>query len=1030
MVFGFGFNKTKVLSSAERFVQQGKLQNAIAEYEKIVKEDPKDLTVLNTIGDLYARVGNSERAASYFRRVGDAYAADGFTVKAIAMYKKLTKLNPAAGECVAKLAELYTQQGLYNDARSQYVQIADQHLRKGELEQAVQIFKKMLELDPENTAMQSKLADIYVRLGKKSEARDIFFRAAESLLARGALDQADENLDRVLKLDPADSRALLLRGRLALDAGKAADAVKYLEKVPDIDSHLEGLQGLLRAHLMGGDTEPAEPIARKLLSVHNDISGLRAYSEALVAAGASEKALQIYQEYADRLMASDPAKFGEVLHGLIGRVKENPAALEVLRELYQRSGETTHLGEITELLAHASVQTGDLVKARDLYQRLVELEPENPQHQQNVKQVIARLGEDAVARPLTQDEGAQALMAEELEFTAPALDQQYPFELSEAITAALTDAELFESYNQPAKAVPALEAVAARAPRDVRINQRLTSLYARSERFEAAARCCAVLQSVYLEAGFAEEAHQYGEMAAKYAERAGLPAVPAVPEHVPAPEAPKATTPPLEPSRVEEPPAALADFGVEPPAAEEEAAPTAAEPETAAGAHEIDLSEEWESAFVAEPAASVETVAVPPVVEPAEVASAEVEPPAAKAVEPAVVPGADLLEEIRFYLSQSMFEEARAAVGRCEALAPQLPGLEELKQELSAATAAAPAPQAPAVDVEPEPAAPASFEVPAEVVPAAPAEPPSAPPVAIPSPAAEFIVDRPAPSAMAPVQAPAVPSQTAPEVATPPAPPQIAPPPAPVVALQSTVHVPIAEPMAPPQVTPAPPSTDVLGDFASDLDRSLGEDFTISAPPPKTPQPPQPSVAAVPAPPPPASVVTPPAAAVAATASAAAAAPAPLSFDDHETSSALSDIFAEFKEDVEQGSEKAEDPETHYNLGVAFKEMGLLDEAIGELQKVCQAIDRGSPFPQVMQAYTWLAQCFVEKGVPEAGIRWYERALKLPGNDDTSTALHYELAGAYEAAGNRPAALSHFLEVYGTNIDYRDVAERIKALKS
>src|SRR5215470_20086841 len=94
MALGFGFNKAKVLASAEKFVQQGKLQNAIVEYEKIIKEDPKDLTVLNTIGDLCARVGQNDQAALYFKKAGDQYAHDGFTVKAIAVYKKLSRLNP------------------------------------------------------------------------------------------------------------------------------------------------------------------------------------------------------------------------------------------------------------------------------------------------------------------------------------------------------------------------------------------------------------------------------------------------------------------------------------------------------------------------------------------------------------------------------------------------------------------------------------------------------------------------------------------------------------------------------------------------------------------------------------------------------------------------------------------------------------------------------------------------------------------------------------------------------------------------
>jgi len=149
--------------------------------------------------------------------------------------------------------------------------------------------------------------------------------------------------------------------------------------------------------------------------------------------------------------------------------------------------------------------------------------------------------------------------------------------------------------------------------------------------------------------------------------------------------------------------------------------------------------------------------------------------------------------------------------------------------------------------------------------------------------------------------------------------------------------------------------------------------------------------------------------------------------------SELAEIFSEFKEGLEEAGapSQGEDPETHYNLGVAFKEMGLLDESIGELQKVCQAVERGQPFPQVMQAFTWLAQAFLEKGVPQAAIRWYEKALKLPSIDDEArVALHYELAAACEVCGDKQAALNHFLEVYGANIDYRDVAERIKALKS
>src|SRR5450432_1677430 len=153
MAFGFGFNKQKVLSAAEKYVQQGKMQNAIVEYEKVIKNDPKDLTVTNTVGDLYSRLGDADKATECFKTVGEAYATQGFTVKAIAMYKKISKLKPSL-EGVLKLAELYTQQGLFNDARAQYLQVAEEFLRTGELDNAVRIYQKILEMDPENVNMR------------------------------------------------------------------------------------------------------------------------------------------------------------------------------------------------------------------------------------------------------------------------------------------------------------------------------------------------------------------------------------------------------------------------------------------------------------------------------------------------------------------------------------------------------------------------------------------------------------------------------------------------------------------------------------------------------------------------------------------------------------------------------------------------------------------------------------------------------------------------------------------------------------
>ena len=71
----------------------------------------------------------------------------------------------------------------------------------------------------------------------------------------------------------------------------------------------------------------------------------------------------------------------------------------------------------------------------------------------------------------------------------------------------------------------------------------------------------------------------------------------------------------------------------------------------------------------------------------------------------------------------------------------------------------------------------------------------------------------------------------------------------------------------------------------------------------------------------------------------------------------------------------------------------------------------------------------MEKGQPYIAAMWYERALEIPGLDQESIlALRYDLGVAQELAGDTPAALRSFSQVYGMNIDYRDVAERLASL--
>ncbi len=730
MAFGFGFNKQKALSAAEKFVQQGKLPNAIAEYEKVLKADPKELTVSNTIGDLYARLGQADKAVESFKSVGDAYATQGFTVKAIAMYKKLTKLKPTL-ESVLRLAELYTQQGLFNDARAQYLQVAEEFLRSGELEQAVRIFQKTLEMDPENVAMRTRLAEVYIRLNKKTEAWQLFAAAADSLRARGQLGPAEEILNRMLTLDPSNSHALLLRGRNAFDSGDMAGTIQNLEKVADLDSHPDGLRALMQAYLQSGRLPEAGTLAAKLCTVHNDTGAITGYADALSAAGHYAEVLQVYQQYADRLVATDSGKVLESLHALIGHMREDVPALEVLLDLSQKAGDTTHVTELYELLAHASVQGGDLEKARDYYLKLTQMEPQNQLHTRNYEQVLAKLGGAASgSRLITPEEGA--VLVEELEATAPFVDQRYPDDVALAVRAALTDAELFVSYNMPAKALGPLMSALPKAPQDLRINQRLAALHTRAGRFGEAAVCCRNLEQLYHDAGHPDEASRYSDLASKYEERTS--AKPVIASHaldVPAmPFAPASIAAPAfghSPAETADAPASLPESSTSGLFFHKAAAstvPEAGEFEIHAAApsaeSEIDISAEWDGQVSDEPkAASFAGEAAVP--------EAEAEPAPAETI-------TETVEELRFYLAHSMADQARVVFAKLEKLKPGAAQLAAVLQEIEAAEAQ--------VGVKPSPAAEeVSFEEADEV--------PSAPETELPyaaktKPAAarEFVSDR------------------------------------------------------------------------------------------------------------------------------------------------------------------------------------------------------------------------------------------------------------------------------------------------
>lgn len=148
--------------------------------------------------------------------------------------------------------------------------------------------------------------------------------------------------------------------------------------------------------------------------------------------------------------------------------------------------------------------------------------------------------------------------------------------------------------------------------------------------------------------------------------------------------------------------------------------------------------------------------------------------------------------------------------------------------------------------------------------------------------------------------------------------------------------------------------------------------------------------------------------------------------DDNELKEKISDVLGKFEE-FKKGLEKeigTEDLETHYNRGIAYKEKGLIDDAIKEFQT-----SKNNP-ERLIPSVSMLGMCYMAKGLYPLAIDSFNSVMEKIGTKDESYwGVKYELAEAYEKNENLKEALIHYTEVYGWNSRFRNVAEKINLLK-
>jgi tetratricopeptide (TPR) repeat protein len=935
------FNKSKALESALKFLNQGKVAQAIGEYQQILRHDPKDQATLMTVGDLFARQGDMSQAVEYFERLAQVYLSDGFNSKAIAIYKKIAKLAPAELAPLERLADLYVQQGVLSEARPLFLQIAEAHLKVNKAPKAVEVLQRLLDVEPENPRVQMRLAELYNVMGQKKEAAQTYFNYAQRLYERGETDEADKLIERGLSLEPTNAAATLLKAKILAGANNNEAAIAILERHPEADAGNEVTNLLVDMELEANQFGKAADRGRKQLLRGSSHYGLLVkVAESTMEAGRAKEALPLVNELRDPLIdASEHDKFVKLLNALIEKLPNDTEPLETLADFSRHTSDPFQLSSALSKLADLYADAGDYALAEE---RLRELIDKN----KGDERLIARMDElrarsegkaaaPAKATPplkvedvISREQPPTAEVSVEAAPPSPAAvgEESLDEETQRYVAQALTDVDLFSSYGLTQKATQLLENVLQRAPRHTPTLERLLDLYLGAGNERRTAELASQLEQIHRERGDTVNTERFTELRQRYQKAAGM-----TEEELPA--APTAQAP-----AAAEPPAVVEAASAVSPVVESHVAPTAA---SAPAEFEIPLAPlEPETAAEATPAMAAPPPAAPPA--PAE--------PQAAATE------VDLSDEWEAMVQEVAETPATAA--------------EPTAAEPVPAEAGAPVPEAAAPAAEPEPA-----EIPAPE------------PVAEQAPEPTFEFDE--------------------------APAKEVPAASPVASQDAEFELELAPAPTPANGKTGPTTTE---DFLSELAAEI-EDMETPAPK---------SAAAAPAKPP---VPTP--VAKAAPPPSAPPAPEPVPEVTAANLNELAEVFQEFRSELgEMGADEEEDLETHYNLGIAYREMGLLDEAIGEFQKVAKAVQTGKSFPYAMNCATLLALSFMDKGEPKIAAMWYERALDVEGLDQESVlALRYDLGVALDMAGDADAALDSFRQVYAMNIDYRDVSDRIAALQ-
>jgi tetratricopeptide (TPR) repeat protein len=384
-------DREETLKKAEKLLRQGRLDGAIAEYVRVVEDQPRDWNTANTLGDLYARANQAEKAVAQYSRIADHFYKEGFYPKAAALYKKILKIAPDHEASQLILGDISAKQGLLADAKSQLSAIAARRRARGDRRGADEIVVKLGEIDPSDVDARLAAARVLAERGDTQLAATRFRALHDDLQEKGRSADALNALREAVRLDPKHVASRATLAKAAVAAGDLHTARTYLDRETAGDDPTL-LIALADLELRSGHLDQAREILPKLLGLNREVRHAIAELAWTLTSSNAEAAFVCVDAAVDAAIAAD--EFDEAAAALQEFVTRQPGHVPTLLKLVEvcvDGGLETTMYEAQAQLADAYLAAGKGAEARVISEDLVAREPWEGAHIQRFRRALVML---------------------------------------------------------------------------------------------------------------------------------------------------------------------------------------------------------------------------------------------------------------------------------------------------------------------------------------------------------------------------------------------------------------------------------------------------------------------------------------------------------------------------------------------------------------------------------------------------------------------------------------------------------------